>query len=158
VDSNTACHVVRQLDRMAVAMAMLEDQARPRRCGHADGKLILALDAYIGKLNAVLDAREDMLVLARTDASGDDIFRRVDAISATSADALMVDGISSLECWSKCATARTSLFSSIRCAGGRVPASPSHSCAMQGSTWCSTRRLCSLPRRQRWLRLSMTCS
>jgi 2-methylisocitrate lyase-like PEP mutase family enzyme len=97
VDSNTACHVVRQLDRMGVAMAMLEDQARPRRCGHADGKLILALDAYIGKLNAVLDAREDMLVLARTDASGDDIFRRVDAISATSADALMVDGISSLE-------------------------------------------------------------
>src|ERR1039458_586851 len=46
VDTHTACHVTLQLDRMGVAMVMLEDQARPRRCGHVDGKIILPLEAY----------------------------------------------------------------------------------------------------------------
>lgn len=43
VDSAVACHVTRQLETMGVAMIMLEDQARPRRCGHYDGKVILPL-------------------------------------------------------------------------------------------------------------------
>ena len=41
VDTAVACHVTQQLESMGVAMIMLEDQARPRRCGHYDGKVIL---------------------------------------------------------------------------------------------------------------------
>src|SRR5262245_32742398 len=43
VDTAVACHVTQQLERMGAAMIMLEDQARPRRCGHYDGKVILPL-------------------------------------------------------------------------------------------------------------------
>jgi 2-methylisocitrate lyase-like PEP mutase family enzyme len=121
VDAHTACHVVRQLDRMGVAMVMLEDQARPRRCGHASGKLILPLETYINKLEDVLDSCEDILVLARTDASGEEILRRVEAISATSVDVLMVDGIRSLEMLRRVrnSTNKPILFNQI--CGGRSP-------------------------------------
>ena len=121
VDVHVACHVARQLEAMGVAMVMLEDQCRPRRCGHVDGKLILPLDRYMEKLRAVLDERNELCVLARTDTSGDDIFRRVEAISATSADVLMVDGIDSLETLEKvrASTDKPLLFNQI--AGGKSP-------------------------------------
>jgi 2-methylisocitrate lyase-like PEP mutase family enzyme len=121
VDVHTACHVVRQLDNMGAAMVMLEDQSRPRRCGHADGKQVLPLDRYLEKLSAVLQTRENIRVLARTDASGDEIFRRVDAISETDADVLMVDGIDSLETLLEVRkrTDKPLLFNQI--AGGKSP-------------------------------------
>ena len=97
VDVHTAIHVVHQLDHMGAAMVMLEDQTRPRRCGHVDGKLLLPLPTYLDKLNAVLANRQDLCVLARTDASGDEACRRIEAMSKTDADVLIVDGIASVE-------------------------------------------------------------
>ena len=121
VDPHTACLVVRQLESMGVAMVMLEDQARPRRCGHADGKRILPLPEYLEKLEAVLATRENTLVLARTDASGEEIFRRVEAISETDADVLLVDGIDSMATLKRlrAATDKPLLFNQI--AGGKSP-------------------------------------
>jgi len=121
VDLHTAQYVVRQLEQMGVAMVMYEDQARPRRCGHTDGKQLLPLDVYIRKLEAVLDCRRDICVLARTDAAGDDIFRRVDAISKTSADVLLVDGIDSADTLKQvlACTDKPILFNQI--AGGKSP-------------------------------------
>jgi len=121
VDVHTARYVVGQLEHMGVAMVMLEDQARPRRCGHADGKQILPLPEYLAKLNAVLECRGDMCVLARTDASGEDIFRRVEAMSMTKADVLLVDGIDSVETMVKVlgCTDKPLLFNQI--AGGKSP-------------------------------------
>lgn len=121
VDVHTARHVVRQLEQMGVAMVMLEDQARPRRCGHADGKQILPLRDYIEKLDSVLEYRGDMCVLARTDASGDEIFRRVEAMSATDAEVLMVDGVDSVETMARVLryTDKPLLFNQM--AGGKSP-------------------------------------
>lgn len=121
VDVHTACHVARQLESMGAAMVMLEDQARPRRCGHADGKILLPLAEYMVKLNAVLDARDAMCVLARTDAAGEDIFRRVEAMSETSADVLLVDGIHSVVTMQRvlAMTDKPLLFNQI--AGGKSP-------------------------------------
>ena len=121
VDVHTACHVVAQLDAMGAAMVMLEDQARPRRCGHADGKLILPLQQYLEKLEAVLARRRSLCIMARTDATGDEIFRRVEAISKTDADALLVDGITSLELLHKIrsSTHKPLVFNQI--AGGKSP-------------------------------------
>ena len=121
VDIHTAQHVVLQLERMGAAMVMLEDQARPRRCGHVEGKQLLPLPAYIEKLTAVLDRRSDICVLARTDASGDDIFRRVEAISRTDADVLLVDGIDSVDTLKRvqACTGKPLLFNQI--AGGKSP-------------------------------------
>jgi 2-methylisocitrate lyase-like PEP mutase family enzyme len=121
VDAHTACHVVGQLERMGVAMVMLEDQKRPRRCGHVDGKLILPLEDYLEKLESVLASREHICVLARTDTSGDDIYRRVEAISKTDADVLLVDGINSVETMRRVlgCTDKPLLFNQI--AGGKSP-------------------------------------
>lgn len=121
VDIHTARHVVRQLDRMGAAMVMLEDQARPRRCGHVDSKRLLPLPDYIEKLNAVLDDCQNICVLARTDASGDEACRRIEAISETRAHVLMVDGIDSAEALKRVreCTDKPLLFNQI--SGGKSP-------------------------------------
>jgi 2-methylisocitrate lyase-like PEP mutase family enzyme len=120
-DTGTACYVMRQLDRMGAAMIMLEDQARPRRCGHYAGKVLLPLADYIEKLNAVLAERQSICVLARTDASGEDIFRRVEAMSRTDADVLLVDGVRDLDILRRvrAITDKPLLFNQI--AGGNSP-------------------------------------
>jgi 2-methylisocitrate lyase-like PEP mutase family enzyme len=120
-DIGVACHVTRQLEAMGVAMIMLEDQARPRRCGHHDGKLILPLDQYIGKLNEVLRCCTHVCVLARTDASGEEIFNRIEALSRTDADVLLVDGVRSIQTLREVRkiTNKPILFNQI--AGGKSP-------------------------------------
>lgn len=121
VDIHTARHVVKQLERMGVAMVMLEDQARPRRCGHVDGKTLVPLPQYIEKLNSLLLDRENICVLARTDSSGDEIYRRIGAMSETDADVLMVDAVNSIETITKLRryTDKHLLFNQI--AGGKSP-------------------------------------
>jgi 2-methylisocitrate lyase-like PEP mutase family enzyme len=120
-DTGTACYVARQLERMGVAMIMLEDQARPRRCGHYDGKVLLPLEQYMEKLQAVLSQREALRILARTDAAGDEIYRRIEAMNKTDADVLLVDGIRSIEILRKVReiTDKPLLFNQI--AGGNSP-------------------------------------
>ena len=77
---------------------ILEDQQRPRRCGHVDGKQVLALDQYLEKLDMVLKARRDLVVVARTDATEEEeILRRAKALAATDADVILVDGVRSVD-------------------------------------------------------------
>lgn len=98
VDSEVACHVVAHLERIGASGVILEDQKRPRRCGHVEGKQILPLAEYLDKLNLVLDTRKDVLVVARTDATEEsEILRRAEALAATDADVLLVDGVRSVE-------------------------------------------------------------
>ncbi len=120
-DTATACHVTQQLEAMGVAMIMLEDQARPRRCGHFDGKVLLPLEQHMERLRRVLSCREHICVLARTDASGDEIYRRVEAFSQTDADVLLIDGVQSIETLRKVRkiTDKPILFNQI--AGGKSP-------------------------------------
>ncbi|MFJ3219219.1 oxaloacetate decarboxylase [Kitasatospora sp. NPDC086801] len=98
VDPEVACHVVRRLERIGASGVILEDQKRPRRCGHADGKQVLPLEEYLEKLELVLANRTDLLVVARTDATEEeDILRRARALAATDADVVLVDGVRSEE-------------------------------------------------------------
>ena len=98
VDPEVACHVVRRLERAGVSGVILEDQKRPRRCGHADGKQVLPLQDYLDKLELVLRTRDDLLVVARTDATEEaDILRRAAALAATDADVVLVDGVRSVD-------------------------------------------------------------
>jgi 2-methylisocitrate lyase-like PEP mutase family enzyme len=53
------------------AAIMLEDQVAPKRCGHTEGKAVVARDEAMMRLRAAVDARdagEDILIMARTDA------------------------------------------------------------------------------------------
>nr|BFD81951.1 oxaloacetate decarboxylase [Streptomyces sp. Xyl84] len=98
VDPEVACHVVEGLERIGASGVILEDQKRPRRCGHADGKQVLPLDEYLAKLEKVLATRQDLVVVARTDATDEaDILRRAEALAATDADVILVDGIRSVD-------------------------------------------------------------
>jgi 2-methylisocitrate lyase-like PEP mutase family enzyme len=65
-DTEVACHVARSLEKLGASGIVLEDQARPRSCGHTDGKQILPLENYLAKLKSVLTARRDLFVVART--------------------------------------------------------------------------------------------
>jgi 2-methylisocitrate lyase-like PEP mutase family enzyme len=96
-DTEVACHVVRLLENMGASAVVMEDQQRPRRCGHFDGKQVMELDAFLSKLRAVLDTRQELVVVARTDATDEqEILRRVAAFTAAGADAILVDGIREL--------------------------------------------------------------
>lgn len=123
VDPEVACHVVQRLERAGASGVILEDQRRPRRCGHADGKLLLPLEQYLDKLNLVLESRKDMLVVARTDATEEaDILRRAAALAETDADVVLVDGVRSVEWISRVRTVigdKPLLFNQI--AGGKSP-------------------------------------
>jgi 2-methylisocitrate lyase-like PEP mutase family enzyme len=57
--------------RAGFAAIMLEDQIAPKRCGHTEGKAVVARDEALMRVRAALDARdagEDILIMARTDA------------------------------------------------------------------------------------------
>lgn len=93
-DTEVACHVVSLLESVGASGAVLEDQKRPRRCGHFDGKQILDLDDYLEKLKAVLATRTDLYVVARTDVSDpEEVWKRAVAFSEAGADAILVEAI-----------------------------------------------------------------
>ena len=122
VDIEVACHVVRLLEAIGVAGVILEDQKRPRKCGHFDDKLLMDTDDYLVKLNRVLDARRDLFVVARTDATEiTDILNRTQAYAATGADAILADGIKDLSLIKKIETniQKPIMFNQI--AGGKSP-------------------------------------
>jgi 2-methylisocitrate lyase-like PEP mutase family enzyme len=97
-DPEVACHVVSLLEASGASGVVLEDQKRPRRCGHFEGKQILELDEYLAKLRQVLDARHDLFVVARTDSSdASDVQQRVRAFVEAGADAVLADSIKSLD-------------------------------------------------------------
>ncbi|AZM56048.1 carboxyvinyl-carboxyphosphonate phosphorylmutase [Streptomyces sp. WAC 01529] len=122
-DPEVACHVVESLERIGASGVILEDQKRPRRCGHADGKQVLPLDEYLAKLEMVLRTRRDMVVVARTDATEEaDILERARCLAATDADVILVDGVRSVE-WihriREVSGGKPLLFNQI--AGGKSP-------------------------------------
>jgi len=122
-DPDVACHVVSVLEKAGAAGVVLEDQKRPRRCGHFDGKQIMDLDEYLAKLRAVLATRRDMVVIARTDTTDpDDMVRRVLAFAEAGADAVLIDGLPNLEVIREISSRVDKPFAFNQIAGGKSPA------------------------------------
>ena len=59
---------VREYERAGADCLQLEDQALPKRCGHLKGKNLIPTEEMVGKLKAAVDSRNEMLIMARTDA------------------------------------------------------------------------------------------
>ena len=61
---------VREYEKTGVAAFHLEDQISPKKCGHYEGKLLVAKAEMVGKIKAAVDTRRDadMVIIARTDA------------------------------------------------------------------------------------------
>jgi 2-methylisocitrate lyase-like PEP mutase family enzyme len=121
-DVEVACHVVSLLEAAGASGVILEDQKRPRRCGHFEGKQLMELVKYLEKLERVLATRREMVVVARTDAVADqERVERARAFAKTGADAILIDGIQDLALLTKLGKelGRPMMFNQI--AGGKSP-------------------------------------
>jgi 2-methylisocitrate lyase-like PEP mutase family enzyme len=88
---------VREYEKAGVCAIHIEDQEIPKRCGHLEGKRIVAPEIMVERLKAALDARTDpnFLIIARTDARAsrglEDALERAALFAATGADVLFVE-------------------------------------------------------------------
>lgn len=97
-DDDLAAHVAGLLAAAGAWGIVLEDQARPRGCGHRDGKRLLPLDEARRRLGRVLQARGELVVVARTDAvDPGEVVDRLGAYAAAGADVLLADGLRDLD-------------------------------------------------------------
>ena len=87
---------VRLFERAGASAIQIEDQGFPKRCGHMAGKMVVPMAEAVGRIRAALDARHDMLVVARTDALGvegyDAALDRAAAFAEAGADLIFVEG------------------------------------------------------------------
>src|SRR5256885_9670145 len=67
---------VKLLERAGADAIQIEDQVFPKRCGHFDGKEVIASSEMVAKVKAAADARtdRDLIIVARTDAIATDGF------------------------------------------------------------------------------------
>lgn len=92
---------VRLLERAGASAIQLEDQTSPKRCGHLQGKSVIATREMVGKLRAAVDARRDegTLIIARTDAVAvegfDAALERAARYAEAGADLLFVEAVRS---------------------------------------------------------------
>jgi 2,3-dimethylmalate lyase len=61
---------VREYEAAGVAALHLEDQVAPKRCGHMEGKEVIAASEMAEKVRAAVEARRspELMIIARTDA------------------------------------------------------------------------------------------
>ena len=96
-------HTVRSLERGGASAIQLEDQVSPKRCGHFEGKSVVAASEMVQKIRAAVDARQDsnFLIIARTDARAtlgfDAAIERAQAYAEAGADVLFVEAPESRE-------------------------------------------------------------
>lgn len=94
---------VREYESRGVAAIHVEDQVSPKRCGHLDGKEVIAREEFVSKIRAAVEARrtKDFVVIARTDAravlSLDEAIWRANAALDAGADMAFVEATQTIE-------------------------------------------------------------
>lgn len=94
---------IRELEAIGAAAVQIEDQDWPKKCGHMEGKTVIARDAAIRKVAAAVQARRDpdTLIIARTDALAplgiDEAISRAQAFAAEGADITFIDAPESVD-------------------------------------------------------------
>jgi methylisocitrate lyase len=92
---------VRELERAGVAAIQIEDQAGAKRCGHRPGKEIVEPGEMVDRVAAAAGAREELFVVARTDAVAvegvDAAIERVKAYVGAGADAIFAEALATLD-------------------------------------------------------------
>lgn len=92
---------VREFERAGMAAVHLEDQVFPKRCGHMEKKAVIPMEEHVEKIRAAVEARDEMLIIARTDSFAthglDEAVRRLEAYRDAGADVIYADGLTSVE-------------------------------------------------------------
>jgi 2-methylisocitrate lyase-like PEP mutase family enzyme len=97
-DEVVASNTIRILESNGLSAVMMEDQKRPRKCGHFEGKEILPTEEYLTKLSTVIETRRSIFVIARTDAADpSEAIERAVCYAEAGADGVMVEAIRDLE-------------------------------------------------------------
>lgn len=94
---------VNEYECAGVACIQLEDQVFPKRCGHMEGKQVIAKDEMVAKVKAAIAARNnpDTVIMARTDARAvngfDDALDRAMAYAQAGADVIFFEAPQSVD-------------------------------------------------------------
>lgn len=92
---------VQEFERAGVAAIHIEDQTFPKRCGHMEGKQVISMQEHTMKIKAAVEAREEMLIIARTDARAplglEAAIERGLAYREAGADIIFIDAPQSVE-------------------------------------------------------------
>jgi 2-methylisocitrate lyase-like PEP mutase family enzyme len=97
-DQVVAANTIRILESNGLSAVMMEDQKRPRRCGHFEGKEILPVEEYLTKLKQVMETRQSLFVIARTDATdASQGIERAVSYAEAGADGVMVEAVRDLK-------------------------------------------------------------
>ncbi|NKJ00965.1 isocitrate lyase/PEP mutase family protein [Novosphingobium sp. SG707] len=90
---------VREFEARGIAAIHIEDQVSPKRCGHLEGKDVIARDEFVSKIRAAVAARRnpDFVIIARTDARAvadfEEAVARANAALRAGADMTFVEAI-----------------------------------------------------------------
>lgn len=96
-DEIIAANTVKNLEANGLSAVMMEDQKRPRRCGHFKGKEVLSVEEYLVKLQHVIRVRNSIFVIARRDTTGHhEGLDRAIRYSEAGADGIMVEAVRDL--------------------------------------------------------------
>lgn len=88
---------VQEYEAAGVAGIQLEDQVLPKRCGHMEGKQLVAKGEMVAKLRAAVYARKDpdTVIIARTDARAvnglEDAIERAKSYAEAGADVIFLE-------------------------------------------------------------------
>ncbi|WP_411128009.1 methylisocitrate lyase [Streptomyces sp. x-19] len=94
-----AARTVQLMEDAGLAGLHLEDQVNPKRCGHLDGKTVVAREEMARRIRAAVDARRDpdFVLMARTDARSaeglDAAIERAKAYVGAGADAIFPEAL-----------------------------------------------------------------
>lgn len=92
-----AARLTRAYEQAGAACIQIEDQVFPKRCGHVEGKEVIALEEAAAKIRAAAEARTSAAfkIMARTDARAthdlDEALRRGEAFLRAGADILFIE-------------------------------------------------------------------
>jgi 2-methylisocitrate lyase-like PEP mutase family enzyme len=94
-------HTVRGYELAGVSAIQIEDQEFPKKCGHTPYKRVVAAEDMAAKIRVAVEARDQMLVIARSDARQseglDGTLRRLEAYAKAGADILFPEALQSEE-------------------------------------------------------------
>lgn len=102
-DLHNVARTVREFEHAGAAGILLEDQVTPKRCGHFEGKHLIAADEMVRKLKVAQAARQDadFVLIARTDARAvegfDGAVARARLYAEAGADVCFVEAPQSLD-------------------------------------------------------------
>ncbi|MES1942958.1 2-methylisocitrate lyase [Salinisphaera sp. PC39] len=92
---------IREMERAGAACVHIEDQVAAKRCGHRPGKAIVTQQEMVDRVKAAVDARDELKVMARTDALAveglDAAVERAAACVEAGADYIFAEAMTDIE-------------------------------------------------------------